>query len=338
MSFHALVRILGISSVVAASTLLAVDSALPKYEPRPASPMAGARYVQRDGSIRIVGAEHAQHMVEGFNQLFARSHPGSRFKLDLKGTSTGIPSLTHGVTPFAPLGRNVTSIELVPYSKIVGEAPVEIRVARASHTSKKTAQPLAVYVHRSNPLDRLTMEQVRQIFTTGDPKGDIATWGQLGLATLWKNRVIHTYGTAEPSGFGSFMQQFHFAGLPLKPTQELATNSAAIVERIAADPAGIGIASVNFSGADVKIVALSATGEGEYSRGSAEDAMNGKYPLARYLYFYVRRVPGQPIDPWVKEYFRLVFSKEGQSIVEADPEKYFPLSATEAAAELAKLN
>ena len=64
----------------------------------------------------------------------------------------------------------------------------------------------------------------------------------------------------------------------------------------------------------------------------------GRYPLGRHLYFYVRRVPGQPVDPVVKEYFRLILSREGQQIIAAETDGYMPLSATEAAAELAKLD
>ena len=51
----------------------------------------------------------------------------------------------------------------------------------------------------------------------------------------------------------------------------------------------------------------------------------------------MRRTPGQPIDPLVKEYLRLVLSKQGQQIIAAEEDTYVPLSAVEAAAELEKL-
>jgi len=88
----------------------------------------------------------------------------------------------------------------------------------------------------------------------------------------------------------------------------------------------------------VKVVALADKEGGEYSRGTAEDVSAGRYPYNRYVYFYVRRLPGQPVDPFVKEYLRLVLSKEGQQMVAGEANGYVPLNAREAAEELAKLD
>jgi len=104
--------------VVPAASDRPVDPALPAYVPQPVSIPAGVRYVQADGAIRINGAEHAAVMVQGFNGLFQKTHPDFKFAVQLKGTTTGLPLLTHGVTLFAPLGREVNGVELVPYGKI----------------------------------------------------------------------------------------------------------------------------------------------------------------------------------------------------------------------------
>ena len=77
---------------------------------------------------------------------------------------------------------------------------------------------------------------------------------------------------------------------------------------------------------------------GAYSRASAEDVVAGTYPLDWPLYIYVRRSPGRPIDPFVREYLRLVLSREGQQAVANTPQAYLPLNSGEVAAELAKLN
>jgi phosphate transport system substrate-binding protein len=54
----------------------------------------------------------------------------------------------------------------------------------------------------------------------------------------------------------------------------------------------------------------------------------------------VNRAPGKPLDPFVKEYARLLLSREGQEVVAAQkntPKGYLPLSAKEVAEELIKL-
>ena len=62
---------------------------------------------------------------------------------------------------------------------------------------------------------------------------------------------------------------------------------------------------------------------------------SGKYPLSRFLYIYVNKAPGKPLDPLVKEYLKLIFSKEGQEVVVKDG--YLPLPAAIVAEELKKL-
>jgi phosphate transport system substrate-binding protein len=61
----------------------------------------------------------------------------------------------------------------------------------------------------------------------------------------------------------------------------------------------------------------------------------GAYPLARPLRIYINKVPAKPLDPIVKEFFRFVYSKEGQDVVVKDGN--VPLSAKQAAEELKKL-
>jgi phosphate transport system substrate-binding protein len=332
------VLLLPLGCAVLAAAARPVDPALPAYQPQPVTLPADAAYVLRDGSIRIAGAEHAQVMVEGFNALFAQSHPGFTFTVQLKGTTTGLPLLTHGVTLCAPLGREVNNIELVPYTKIVGQAPVEIHVAHDSNTPGKFATNLAIYVNRANPLEQLTMEQVARIFSRGHPAGEVTVWSQVGVKGEQGKLPIHPYATPEPSGFGDYMQKHVTEGRQLSPAADQFGNTEELIRRVAEDATGITLAAIGVTNPGVKLIALAGQPEGPFSTGSAEDIVAGQYPLGRHLYFYVRRLPGQPVDPVVREYFRLILSREGQQIIAGEADGYIPLSAAEAAAELAKLD
>jgi len=322
----------------AATAARPVDPALPAYQPQPVTLPADAAYVLRDGSIRIGGAEHAQVMIDGFDALFAQSHPGFKFTVQLKGTTTGLPLLTHGVTLCAPLGREVNNVELVPYSKIVGQAPVEIHVAHDSNVPGKFATNLAIYVNRANPLEQLTMEQVARIFSRGHPAGEITVWSQVGVKGDKGKLPVHPYATPEASGFGDYMQKHVTDDRQLPLAADQFGNTEELIKRVAEDTTGVTLAAIGVTNPAVKLVALATKPEGPFSSGSVDDIVAGRYPLGRHLYFYVRRVPGQPVDPVVKEYFRLILSREGQQIIAAEPDGYIPLTAAEAAAELAKLD
>ncbi|HEY2926265.1 PstS family phosphate ABC transporter substrate-binding protein [Piscinibacter sp.] len=328
--------LLALASAAPAGAAPTVDPALPAYTPQAVQVPKDARYRAPDGSIRIVGAEHAEAMIERFDALFTQTHPGIRFTPVLRGTSTAMPALTHGVTLFGPSGRDASAVEVVPYKKIVGTEPLAIRVAHSSHVSSKASQSLAVFVHKSNPIDKLTIEQLQRVFTAGHSKGELNDWGQLGLDKEWSRRAIHTYGTPEYTGFGQYMQRTHFNGMPLKATQHVYPNSPQITKGIAGDASGIGIASLAFASAELKVVPV-VDARGKVATGTPEEAMAGEYPLGRYLYFFVRKLPGQPVDPVAKEYLKLVLSQQGQQIIAADAESYLPLNAAEAAAELEKL-
>jgi phosphate transport system substrate-binding protein len=68
---------------------------------------------------------------------------------------------------------------------------------------------------------------------------------------------------------------------------------------------------------------------------NAENAISGDYPLSRYLYIYVNKRPGTPLQPLEREFLKLVLSRTGQEVVSKDG--YIPLSAQLIDRELTKI-
>jgi phosphate transport system substrate-binding protein len=181
------------------------------------------------------------------------------------------------------------------------------------------------------------MDQVAKVFTTGNSRSDIGRWGQIGGTAAWKSSAIHPVTTPEYTGFGSYLEQTHFNHMPFAPGVQELPNSAEILKRVGEDAQAIGIAASGRTGPNIKMVALADATGGDYSNGTVADVAANKYPLGRFLYFYIRREPGKPIDRFVKEYFRLILSKEGQEIIASQKDGYIPLTAKQAAEEIAKL-
>lgn len=324
---------------------LAVDPALPSYEPQPYVHPKNAGYLLPDGSIRIVGAQGMDVAFKNLNALFAQSHPAAKFTLDLKGAATAIGGLYTGVSAFGPNVRGFWTAEISAFRMTFGYEPTAIKVAHGAFATISKANPIAIFVNARNPIDRLTAEQVARIFSTGGGRGDLTHWGQVGATGEWARHRIHPIGPSATSGnvqgVAIFMKQSHFGDFPFSPGYEEALSTAAVLQRVSEETSAIGFASFDgFQGKatpDLKVLAIATTEGGAYSHASPEDVLTRKYPYTRDITIYVNRAPGQPLNPFVKEYLRMVLSKEGQQAFIAQDAGFLPLDAAEVAAELAKL-
>ena len=321
----------------------APEAALPAYEPHPVEIPKSAPYVLPDGSVYIVGDDGMDAMLGRFNALFTQTHPGIRFTMLLKGSSTGIGGLTAGVSALAPMGRDAWQVDLSGFREAYGYAPTDVRIGYDGYTRPGHKSPPAIYVNARNPLAGLTLDQVRRIFTSGNAKGDLTHWSQLGLKGAWAKRAIHPYGPRDEGGLATAMRLTLMGKLPFAGSYEPLPKLADIIGAVAEDP--YGIALVGFFDAPsatplVKLVPLAARKDGPAVAPLYDAVHNGQYPLAPALHLYVNRTPGKPLDPLVKEYLRLALSREGQAIIggEKDNEEGFvPLTAAAATAELGKL-
>jgi phosphate transport system substrate-binding protein len=111
--------------------------------------------------------------------------------------------------------------------------------------------------------------------------------------------------------------------------------SAAVVQGATVDRYGIGYSGIGYSTAGVRAVPLSWAEGGTCIEATAENAYAGSYPLARFLYVYINRAPGKPLDPLTREFMKFVVSREGQEVVLKDG--YYPIPARVAREELAKV-
>lgn len=343
VTFRACATALGLAAFAVATSASAetyvVDPALPAYAPSKAKPAADAAYLSADGAIRIGGAEHASFIVARANALYAKTHPGTKLVDVSAGAETAIPNLTYGRILVGSMGRPIKLLEAAGFKSASGSEPVEIRIAYAANdTSQKLATSLAVYVNRANPIDRLTTKQVAQILTIGNAGGDFSRWGQLGLTGDWSKRLIHPLGTPQYSGFGTWMMANRLDGKPYSAGYEEYASTGELLKRLESEPGGITVVASGRESDKIKQVAVSDSPDGPFIKGTAAEVQAGKYPFARYLYFYVRRDAHGKIDPVAADYLKLLLSKDGQQIIAAQANGYIPLTATEAALERAKLD
>jgi phosphate transport system substrate-binding protein len=255
-----------------------------------------------------------------WGEAFSRLYPNVKLQVEGKGSSTAPPALIEGTAQFGPMSRPMKSSETDQFEKKFGYKPTELRTSYDA---------LAVYVHRDNPIERLTLAQVDAAFSKTRKRGhakDVVTWGDLGLSGEWASRPISLYGRNSASGTYGFFKEHVLKNGDFKDTVKEQPGSASVVQGVTNDRYGMGYSGIGYRTSGIRVVPLAETDAGAFSSGAYEDVVDGKYPLSRFLYLYVNRPPGKALDPMVHEFLKLVLSREGQEVVVKDG--YLPLTAT----------
>lgn len=281
------------------------------------------------GTLNSVGSDTMNNMMTLWAETFRKFYPSVKIQVQGMGSSTAPAALIAGTSQFGPMSRPMRATEIDQFEAKYGYKPTEL---------KTSYDALAVYVHKDNPIEKLTLAQVEAIFSKTRKRGykqNITTWGQLGLTGDWANRPISLYGRNSASGTYGFFKEHTLKNGDYKDTVKEQPGSASVVNGVTEDRFGIGYSGIGYKTSGVKAVPLSETGTGAFSNGSYEDVTSGKYPLWRYLYIYINKAPGRPLDPLVAEFVKLIYSKEGQEGVVKDG--YMPLPAKIAQAEVAKV-
>jgi phosphate transport system substrate-binding protein len=260
---------------------------------------------------------------------YKRAYPNVNIQIQAAGSSTAPPALTEGTSNLGPMSRKMKDKELQKFEEKFGYKPTEIRVA---------LDALAVYVNKDNPIKGMTIPQVDAVFSSTRKCGydkDITTWGDLGLTGAWKNRSIQLYGRNSVSGTYGYFKQKGLCKGDFKSAVNEQPGSASVVQSVTASLNGIGYSGIGYKTSGVKAVPLTKKDGAPFVEATNENAIAGKYPLARFLYIYVNKHPNKPLSPLEGEFIKMVLSKAGQEVVVKDG--YIPLPASVAAKELAKL-
>ncbi|MGH9751006.1 MAG: PstS family phosphate ABC transporter substrate-binding protein [Candidatus Polarisedimenticolia bacterium] len=282
------------------------------------------------GNLSSIGSDTLNNLMTLWAESFNKFYPNARIQIEGKGSSTAPPALISGTAQLGPMSRPMKATEIDAFEKKFGYKPTPIRTAVDS---------LAVFVHKDNPIKCLTLSRVDAVFSksrrAGHPE-DVATWGQLGLTGDWAARPISLYGRNSASGTYGFFKEHALKNGDFKDSVKEQPGSASVVQGITVDRYAIGYSGIGYTTAGVRAVPLSEKDGGACVDATAGNAYSGAYPLARFLYVYVNRAPGKPLDPLTREFVRLVLSREGQEVVVKDG--YFPIPAGIAAEETGKLN
>ncbi len=297
----------------AAAQQVTVDSALPTY--------TTAQGVS--GSLKSIGSDTLNNLMTYWAEEYKKLYPNVKIEIEGKGSSTAPPALIEGQAQFGPMSRQMKGAEIDSFEKKYGYKPTELRVA---------VDALAVYVHKDCPLSEISLDQVRKIFSVDGPD---MTWGDVGVKdAAWATKPISLYGRNSASGTYGYFKEHALSKKDYKPSVKEQPGSSAVVQACATDKFAMGYSGLGYKTADVKALKIAAKDGDKFFEANAENAYDGEYPLARFLYIYTNNKPGTAMDPIRAEFVKMIYSRQGQETVVKDG--YFPVTADIAREDLKK--
>ncbi len=269
------------------------------------------------GNLSSIGSDTLANLMTLWAEEFKRAYPNVNIQIQAAGSSTAPPALTEGTSNIGPMSRKMKDKEIEAFEARFGYKPTAVPVA---------IDALAVYVHKDNPISGMSIADVDAVFSSTRKCGgdtDISNWGGLGLEGAWASRDLQLFGRNSVSGTYGYFKSKALCKGDFKNTVNEQPGSASVVQSVSTSINGIGYSGIGYKTSSVRAVPLSKKPGGETVEASAENAVTGDYPLSRFLYVYVNKDPNKPLTPLEREFVKLVYSTQGQSVVVKDG--YIPL-------------
>lgn len=291
-----------------------VDSVLARYSPKK----------QVAGAFKIQSSEALYPLLTRLSVDFQRFQP--KVNIDLKkGSSKAVSEFLQ--PPLSKTGKVVmiddraSSFQLLATLHQLND--IEVREFAAQHGYEPTAVPVAVdavalYVHKDNPLQGLTLEQVDALFSSTRKRGAktvISQWGQLGLADGWKEEAIQLYGRDRRSGAQAILQEHGLGGGEFKSGIEEHPGAASVALNVNHNPRGIGYSGLGLHASNVRAVPIAEKDGMPFVAPSRETVADQTYPLQHALYLYFDKSPKATLPDAVQEFLTFIRSQEGEASV-----------------------
>ncbi|GAB6091151.1 PstS family phosphate ABC transporter substrate-binding protein [Spirochaeta dissipatitropha] len=270
-------------------------------------------YPELRGELHIVGSDTFHSSVVILLDLFRSYFPDISFHVDSRGSDSAVPALVEGVSIISSISRSLLPSEEQLLISRFGNSPLILDAA---------GDAIAVYVHPDNPIESLSLFELKRIFSADS---DVSTWGDLGVRGRLSSESITRYGRRSNSGtYGVFRERI-LNGADFIGNYQALAGSSLLVRRISDEPWAIGYSGIGYASQSVKVLPLKdEAGRLRYPFG--DDVMNASYPLQRSLSF----VLGAPLQQNLPDqlvtlaFLDFVLSQEGQSLIAADG--FLPLS------------
>ncbi|MBU6281336.1 PstS family phosphate ABC transporter substrate-binding protein [bacterium] len=254
----------------------------------------------RADDVTVKGSDTMVLLGQKWAEVYMASNPGTKIQVTGGGSGTGIAALANGTTDVAESSRPMK--------------PQETEAAESKTGGKVKVLPVAldalsIYVAKSNPVEELSIPQLRKIYT-----GAVGNWKEVG----GPDRPINLYSRENNSGTYVFFKEHVLSNDDFDPSAQTLPGTAAVVNAVAKDPDAIGYGGIAYA-EGVKRLRVKKDDQAPAVEGTLENAQNGSYGLSRELYFFF--VPGR--NAAADRFAEWTVSPDGQKVVK--DVGYYPL-------------
>lgn len=253
---------------------------------------------KQEESIQIKGSDTMVNLGQAWAEVFMEDKPDTLIAVTGGGSGTGIAALLNKTCDIAQSSRDISEKE----RKLAQGQGIDIKELKVG------IDALAVVVHPDNPVRELTIDQLSGIFTR-----KFRNWKELGgndesilVLSRERNSGTHVFFLEEVVRKGDKSSTEEFA-----PDVLMMPSSQAIEQEVAVNKSAIGYFGLGYMSERVRALSVKSEKAEAFMPPTLETALNGSYPLARPLYFYL---PGEPKGV-VAEFVDFVLSEKGQSVV-----------------------
>ena len=263
-------------------------------------------------AIQVKGSDTMVNVAQAWAEEYQKVAADVAVEVSGGGSGVGIAALEKGTIDIANASRNMKTEEFDLAKKNTGKEPREIVCG---------FDAMAVYVNKDNPLNEISLDQLKQIYAEG---GTVTKWSQLGVKIPGaSDDEIVRISRQSSSGTYEFFREHVLRKVDFKLGSRDMNGSKEVVELVTSTKTAIGYSGMGYATGEVKMLNIKT--EAGVFAPTVENTVNKTYPLARSLLMYTL---GEP-EGAVKNYIDWILSDAGQAIVKDNG--YVPIGAPAAA-------
>ena len=235
-------------------------------------------------NITIKGSDTMVILGQRWAETYMKINPGTTIQVTGGGSGVGIAALINGTTTIAEASRPMKDSEKTQLQQKRGVPVVELPVA---------LDGLAVYVHEKNPIQELSLEQLKKIYS-----GAARNWKDVG----GKDERILLYGRENSSGTYAYFKEHVLENADYYPTTQTLPGTAAVINAVAKDVRGIGYGGIAYL-KGVKALKVKKDNASPAVEPTLDNVQKNVYPISRFLYWYLAGQPKDQIKKVIEKYF-----------------------------------